>query len=253
MMRAYIIAIVAMLVATPLLAQQAFAHAHTELAVSQDAVVAGKKIRVVVGHTSEPTYGAKPGIHDGKHNLEVLLSDSETGLPLTGAMLKADRYYFKDLRSFNKAKSVADADSVAKGTTIGAVFGDAGHYMARQVQKAGIYGYRIYGNVSYFGVASVPIDSVVFCKSNDGNTTKFNSPGWSGGFGCTQDINSIAFPPEAEVKKAVAYEGAQPPVVASSAPLAGKQTDLGLWLGLPAAATAAAGVFVWRGKKKDEG
>jgi hypothetical protein len=252
-MRACIIAIAAVLVATPLLAQQAFAHAHTELAVSQDAVAGKKKVQVVVGHTGEPTYGVKPGVHDGKHNLEVMLSDSETSLPLTGAVLKADRYYFKDLQSFNRAKSVADADSVVKGTPVSAVFGDAGHYMARQVQKAGIYGYRIYGNVSYFGVATVPIDSTVFCNSDAGNTTKFNSPGWSGGFGCTQDINSIAFPPRAEVKKAAYEAEASPPVVASSsAPPAGKQADLSLWLGLPAAG-AAAGVFAWRSRKKDEG
>jgi hypothetical protein len=60
----------------------------------------------------------------------------------------------------------------------------------------GIYGYRLYGNISYFGVANVTINSTVFCTSSDdeGNTTKFNSPGWSGSFGCPQDIDTIAFP-----------------------------------------------------------
>ena len=192
-MKAYIIAIATMLVVVLLLAQQAFAHAHTELAVSQG-VLANKKIQVVLGHTTEPTYGARPGIHDGRHNLEVLLSDSATKLPLAGATFKADRYHFKDIQSFNRAKSSLDADSVVKGKVVGAMFGDAGHYVVKQVQKPGIYDYRIYGNVSYFGVASVPIDSTVFCNFDAGNTTRFNSPGWSGGFGCTQDIRDIASP-----------------------------------------------------------
>jgi hypothetical protein len=38
----------------------------------------------------------------------------------------------------------------------------------------------------------------VFCTASDAddeaNTTKFNSPGWSGSFGCPQDIDTIAFP-----------------------------------------------------------
>lgn len=245
-MRAYILAIAAMFAAGLLLAQQAFAHAHTELAVSENHV-AGKMIQMVVGHTGEPTYGLRPGMHDGKHNLEVLLSDSATSLPLAGASLKADKYYFKGMQSFSNAESVNDADQVVRGASVAAVFGDAGHYMSRQVQKPGIYGYRIYGNVSYFGVESVPLDSTVFCNSRSGNTTKFNSPGWSGGFGCTEDINSVAFPPRgADVKKAAYEPGNAPALPAISADHAGS-----LWLGLPVA--AAAGVFVWRSRKKDGG
>src|SRR5690348_15397123 len=89
--------------------QQAFAHAHTELAVnnnSRENIGGGteeKAVTMVVGHTSEPTYGAEPGIHDGVHNLEVMLSDAATTLPLTNASLKADKYYFKDIQSFNNA------------------------------------------------------------------------------------------------------------------------------------------------------
>lgn len=178
-----------------LLHQQAFAHAHTELAVKSEHI-AGKDVTMVVGHTGEPTYGAQPGIHDGKHNLEVLLSDAATKLPLTGASLKADKYYFKNIQSFNNATSVEDADQVVKNVTIAAVFGDPGHYMARQVMKPGIYGYHIYGNISYFGVADLPVDTTVFCKADNGNTTKFNSEGWSGGFGCTADIKDSIYPSE---------------------------------------------------------
>ena len=35
-------------------------------------------IRVVLGHTIEPAYGKLPSIHDGKHFLEVHLTDDAT-------------------------------------------------------------------------------------------------------------------------------------------------------------------------------
>jgi hypothetical protein len=192
------LAILGLTIATvpTLLQQRAFAHAHTELAVKSEHIT-GKDVSMVVGHTGEPTYGAQPGIHDGKHNLEVLLSDAATKLPLTGASLKADKYYFDNIQSFNNATSVEDADQVVKNVTIAAVFGDPGHYMARQVMKPGIYGYHIYGNISYFGVADLPVDTTVFCKADNGNTTKFNNEGWSGGFGCTSDIKDSIFPSNA--------------------------------------------------------
>jgi hypothetical protein len=175
--------------------QSAFAHAETTLPINVDDQ-AGRNIVVVIGHSNEPAYGAKPGIHDGIHGLEVTLSDNATGLPIGDAQLNADKYYFTDLQSFDNARSVDDADEIQEGFDVGAVFGETGRYEARQVVADGIYGYRLYGNISYFGVANVTINSTVFCTSSDdeGNTTKFNSPGWSGSFGCPQDIDTIAFP-----------------------------------------------------------
>jgi hypothetical protein len=220
--------------------QQAFAHANTTLTVAQDPV-AGKKVRVTVGHTNEPTYGAAPGIHDGKHNFEVLLADSDTRLPLTGASLKVDKYYFKDIKSFSKAKTVNEADEIEKGVTVGAVFGDAGHYMARQVQKEGIYGYRLYGTISYFGEATMNIDSTVFCASAEGDTTKFNSAGWRSSFGCTENIADIAFPEKnADIKRVSAemdVTGGERVQQASSGALQGGLQMLAF--GLPVAGLAA--------------
>lgn len=66
--------------------------------------------------------------------------------------------------------------------------------LAQFTLQPGIYGYHIYGTINYFGVATVPIDSTIFCASSQGPTTKFNSPGWSGSFGCTEDIAKIKFP-----------------------------------------------------------
>jgi hypothetical protein len=177
--------------------QPVFAHAETTLPINVDNQT-GRSIVVVVGHSNEPAYGAKPGIHDGIHGLEVTLSDNATGLPIGDAELKADKYYFTNLQSFDNARSVDDADETQEGFDVGAVFRETGRYLARQVVAEGIYGYRIYGNISYFGVANVTINSTVFCTAYDAddeaNTTKFNSPGWSGSFGCPQDIDTIAFP-----------------------------------------------------------
>jgi hypothetical protein len=175
--------------------QPVFAHAETTLPINVDDQ-AGRSILVVVGHSDEPAYGANPGIHDGIHGLEVTVSDNTTGLPIGDAELKADKYYFTDLESFDNARSVDDADEIQEGIDVGAVFGESGRYLARQVISDGIYGYRVFGNISYFGVANVTIDSTIFCTAsdNEADTAKFNSPGWSGSFGCPQDIDTIAFP-----------------------------------------------------------
>lgn len=190
-----IIASLTIVLSSPTAIQPAFAHAETTLPVNIDGQP-GKGIAVVVGHSNEPSNGAKPGIHDGEHGLEVTLSDNATGLPIGDAQLKADKFYFTDLQSFDSAASVDDADQIQEGVDVGAVFGETGSYLARQIVADGIYGYRLLGNVSYFGAANVTIDSTIFCTfpDDEGNTTKFNSPGWSGSFGCPQDIDTIAFP-----------------------------------------------------------
>ena len=189
----------AIVLSSPTTIQPAFAHADTILPVNMgDEGQQGRGIIVVIGHSDEPAYGAKPGIHDGLHGLEVTISDNATGLPIGGAQLRADKYYFTDLESFNSATSVEDADQIQEGIEVGEIFGETGSYLARQIIADGIYGYRLYGNVSYFEVGNVTIDSTIFCSTSDeeggADTTKFNSPGWSGSFGCPQDIDTIAFP-----------------------------------------------------------
>jgi hypothetical protein len=191
-----IVATLTIILSSPTTIQPVFAHSDTTIPVNIDEQP-GRGIAVVVGHSNEPSYGAKPGIHDGMHGLEVTIGDNATGLPIGDAQLKADKYYFADLQSFDSATSVDDADEIEEGIDVGAVFGETGSYLARQIVADGIYGYRIYGNISYFDVGNVTIDSTIFCASSDdeeGNTTKFNSPGWSGSFGCPQNIETIAFP-----------------------------------------------------------
>jgi hypothetical protein len=190
-----IVASLTIILSSPTTIQPAFTHAETTLPINVDDQP-GRSIVVVVGHSNEPSYGAKPGIHDGMHGLEVTISDNATGLPIGDAQLKADKYYFMDLQSFESATSVNDADEIEEGIDVGAVFGETGSYLARQIVADGIYGYRLYGNISFFEAANVTIDSTIFCtfSEEEGNTTKFDSPDWSGSFGCPRNIDTIAFP-----------------------------------------------------------
>lgn len=158
-------------------------------------------ISVTLGHSNEPAFGVQPGVHNGMHSLEVSLEDSNTTLPLVGADLRIDKYYFRDFESFQNATSLEQADEVEQNITVGEVFGEPGQYRALQIVQPGIYGYRLYGTINYFEVAEVPIDTVFFCTldSDDGvsaNTSKFNSEGWEGEYGCVADINDIYFPTE---------------------------------------------------------
>jgi hypothetical protein len=173
-----------------------YAHGHLILTPDIENV---NSISVTLGHSNEPAFGVQPGVHNGMHNVEVSLEDSNTTLPLVGADLRIDKYYFRDFESFQNATSIEQADQVEQNITVGEVFGEPGQYRALQIVQPGIYGYRLYGTINYFEVAEVPIDTVFFCtlNSDDGpsaNTSKFNSEGWEGEYGCVSDINDIYFP-----------------------------------------------------------
>jgi hypothetical protein len=255
-----------MLVAGPG-AQQAFAHASTSVTVD-DGPADGKVIRVVLGHTSEPSFGALPGIHDGKHNLEISLTDAETRMPLSGALLKVDKFYFESLSKFKAAKGPNSADEVETGIVVGSVFGEPGHYVHRQVQKDGIYGYRLYGTVSFFGEGSASIDKTVFCATEAGGTTKFNKGGWSGAFGCTEEIEDILFPEDNEAIEEASLEGVMTQgamqqaglMTAGQAPLAANTTTPGsgmplfqiLAIGATATVAGIVGIKAFRRNTKDD-
>jgi hypothetical protein len=194
--KAYVFALAAVFATTGLLVSSsftgnAFAHAHMTLTPDIENV---NPITVTIGHSNEPTFGVKPGVHDGMHGLEVFLEDANTALPLTGAQLTVDKYYFRDVRSFERASSLDRADQIERNITVGGVFGDPGHYLARQIMQPGIYGYHLYGTIDYFGIAEVPIDTTTFCRVESEDAAKFISEGWGGGYGCTADINDLYFP-----------------------------------------------------------
>ena len=149
-----------------------------------------RTFQLVVGHTNEPTYGNEPGTHDGKHNVDIRIRDKDTKLPVSGASLMLDRYYFENAKQLEKASSPTDAKIVETGIPVSSIFGSPGSYTVRQIVQPGIYGYHIYGTVKYFDGVSYPVDFTAFCS--DG--AKFNSFGFSGSYGCVQDINDIVFP-----------------------------------------------------------
>jgi hypothetical protein len=225
----------------------AFAHSHLEVApdTADHSQMNVNPVVVTLGHSNEPSFGAKPGMHDGRHDFELSIEDAATALPLSGADLKLDRYYFGDIRAFNRASSPEDATEVDQGIGLGGVFGEPGVYSVRQVVKEGIYGYRVYGTIDYFGVAKMPIDSTVFCATPVGNTSKFNSPGWEGSFGCIEDMNSLLFPENNSkvTRIAAGNDDGQPQQAALAGPAAFGGTALSLLQTLAVGATATVGGF----------
>jgi hypothetical protein len=176
---------------------EAMAFPHASLVIDPEDEHAND-IRIVLGHTNEPAYGKLPGIHDGKHNLEVDLSDDATTLPIPNATLFADKYYFKNIASFQRADSLEDADAIQLNVPLTPVFGQSGTFVNRQVIDPGIYGYTIRGTINYYDVAQVPVENITkFCSIPGKDLTKFDSPqnSWTGSYECPQNIKSIFFPP----------------------------------------------------------
>ena len=112
--------------------QSAFAHGSFTVPVTSKHLQ-NKQAVIVIGHSAEPAFGVEPRITNGLHNLGLSLTDFDTKMPLAGAQLKADKYYFKDIESFNAATSVNDADANKTGVTVGGIFGQPGFYQARQL------------------------------------------------------------------------------------------------------------------------
>jgi hypothetical protein len=193
-----ILAGIAIISASSYSIDEAIAFPHASLVLDPEEEHANN-ITIVLGHTNEPAYGKLPGIHDGKHNLEVDLSDTATTLPISTANITADKYYFKDIKSFQNAQSLDQADDKELNVPVTAVFGEPGTFYNRQVVDPGIYGYTIRGTINYYDVAFVPFEATKFCDIPGEDLTKFDTPGWTGSYGCVQNIKSIFFP-EAQKK-----------------------------------------------------
>ncbi|HJS65414.1 MAG TPA: hypothetical protein VJ767_11245 [Nitrososphaeraceae archaeon] len=196
-----ILAGIAIISASSFSLNEALAKPHASLTLDSDEPNVNP-ISVVLGHTNEPSFGKLPGLHDGKHFLEVEISDSATTLPIRTATLFADKYYFKDIKSFENAQSLQDADDIELNVPISSVFGSPGLFYNRQVQDPGIYGYTLRGSIDYYGVGIVNIpndpEPTIFCTIEGKDTSKFNKGAWSGSYGCTQNLKSIFFPESAK-------------------------------------------------------
>jgi len=154
----------------------------------------------VLGHTNEPAFGVEPGVHDGKHGMEIRLSDDATDLsiPQGNTELFFDKYYFQDVKKYNKAKSVEDATQIETGIPISQAFGDPGHYIHRQIVQDGIYGYHVYGTIDYYGASERDVDLTFFCLAEGmDDPAKFEivAEGITfGEFGCPESTDDIKFP-----------------------------------------------------------
>ena len=154
----------------------------------------------VLGHTNEPAFGVDPGVHDGKHGMEIRLSDDATDLtlPQGNTELFFDKYYFKDVKKYNKADSVEDATQIETGIPISQAFGDPGHYIHRQIVQDGIYGYHVYGTIDYYGTGERDVDLTFFCLAEGmDDPAKFENvtDGITfGEFGCPESTDEIKFP-----------------------------------------------------------
>lgn len=171
---------------------QAFAHQRIDVPTGH----LSTNVRITVGHTNEPAFGVSKS-HDGLHGLEMSIVDKDTKLPVqgSGTNLKLDKYYFKNIEKYNKSTSINQADVVIKNLPFKSVFGSPGMYLERQIVDTGVYGYRIYGTINYFGVKSIPVDVTAFCDDDAMTSkTKFETGTWASSFGCPTSIDGITFP-----------------------------------------------------------
>lgn len=185
--------ILSVIVAVAVLSTVSISDAYAHGTYSKQITMSNDESRIfqlVVGHTNEPTYGNESGTHDGKHNVDIRIRDKDTKLPISGAQLKLDRYYFENTKQVNKASSPTDAKDMDTNIPVSSIFGTPGSYTVRQLVQPGIYGYHIYGTVKYFDGVSYPVDFIAFCSIG----SKFNSVGFSGSYGCVDDIKDIKFP-----------------------------------------------------------
>ena len=160
---------------------------------------------IIIGHDNEPSFGHEKGIWLGQHATEVFLRDVNDDPIVDVEGLKVDKYYFKNVKKYNKANSLDDATATSLGNDLRQVFGESGTYHSDQIVASGIYGYRVYGNIGgNADVAGSPsgnsqsVDVTLFCAV-DGMDDPEKFEDTDGGtplreFTCPRDINDLKFP-----------------------------------------------------------
>ena len=160
---------------------------------------------IIIGHDNEPSFGHEKGVWLGQHAMEVFLRDVNDDPIVDVEGLKVDKYYFKNVKKYNKANSLDDATSISLGNDLRQVFGESGTYHSDQIIAPGVYGYRVYGNISDgTDITNSPsnnnqsVDVTLFCAADGMNDPeKFEDA--DGGiplreFTCPRDINDLKFP-----------------------------------------------------------
>ena len=172
------------------LSEDAFAHGrNTQSFDMKD----GKErtLSIVLGHTDEPTRPQEDGKWTGEHPVEIFVRDARTDLSISGATLFVDKFFWADEDAYN-----ADKNPLEEDVRAGAAFGTPGKYQARQIlAEPGFYGYRVHGEVTYFDGTAIDVDFQALCRDAPAAMiADFNSASFSGGFGCTTDIDDGKFP-----------------------------------------------------------
>jgi hypothetical protein len=145
-------------------------------------------ITLVLGHTNEPAFGKLPGIHDGKHFVEIILEDEATALPIQGSSEESDP-------EGNNGETDPEGNNGETDPIVNNEETDADSGLSNTEIVIDKF-YTIRGVINYYNVANVPIPEVTkFCSSQEGDTTDFDKGDWSGSFGCPTDIKDIFFPP----------------------------------------------------------
>ena len=183
-------AVVTVMLMTVGLSEDAFAHGrNTQSFDMKD----GKErtLSIILGHTLEPIRSQENGKWTGEHPVEIFVRDARTNLNISGASLMVDKFFWADEAAYNANKDPLETDVKAGG-----VHGVPGKYHARQIlAEPGYYGYRVHGDVTYFDGTMVRVDFQATCRDAPAvMRSDFNSASFSGGFGCTTDIDDGKFP-----------------------------------------------------------
>lgn len=148
-------------------------------------------IKIVIGHSNEPSFGHKEGVWLGMHDVNAKVSQND--IPIVNATLSVDKYFFKNAKEFNKSDSLDDAKKESLDNPMSKKYGTDNLYQNRQIVTDGIYVYRVYGEAN-----GESVDVTVSCFDKDmDDPAKFNSfdSGYKK-FGCPENIDDIKFPGE---------------------------------------------------------
>ncbi|WP_337862479.1 hypothetical protein [Nitrososphaera sp.] len=174
----------------------AWAHSSTNLPLPSDP---NRGVKLTVGETSEPAYD------DEFHNIDIIIRDKLTNMPVGNAHkkldgtqgLKVDSYFYPKGTTPSVTGTEPGPLSPGPGFTdkkldqsVRPQFGKLGSYSASSqfYTKVGLTLYHIYGVVNYYGDAEIPVDVWVAGDGHHGLAVKRGVSGsttvtWSGGFG----------------------------------------------------------------------
>lgn len=171
-------------------ANSAWAHASANVPLPSDP---NRGIRLTIGETAEPAYV------DEAHNIEIIVRDRLTNLPIRGAHLKLDGSqglfvdsYFYPKGTTPSVSGSGESATAGSGYTdsklnqaVRTQFGKLGYYQAADqwYSKTGRTLYHVYGVINYYNDVEIPIDVWVDGKGVKQGVSGATTLTWGGGFG----------------------------------------------------------------------